>query len=627
MVGDSHRLNRIKLVQRRADELERHARRRYSVTPSGPSVLNGSASAEQDIAKQQRVLEECLQSFKVMIADIVSSSCSDVQLQQVAKILEDVALIESLSNTFTRLVYEVVSVTRIDVLAYTAMFASDMALYNARSMQLAARMGLRFNNMVRVERKNDVQELEEMERQLDLFLQAPNKPPSSSLLRAFRLKKYFSSGSRPDLVSTIRTSLPAETRIIFEPLLLQFMDEYVTRLHAYGELKPLFDDASIRRLMHFLEIQIDGFLCVIHRGESLISLANFISSQVDRCSHHQDLRFLTVRMSYEFAKQFGVDILANRRDLSKDRITLLTHLIAAYVDLGPGFIPPYSSHLESMPDERLSVMVRKLSKIVSWREAYLSRNQDPPLGLDMADEWHQAMMQPDYEYGNMESYLNMMSDCEFPDRITDFSQRLMSLYRQYGRTSFGRTCENAATYLPATLMRLEIESGVVYAKDSKSLLLGEYLESVFIDMLDLLELASLKSDVTPSRSYDYSSIIFGFLYLKLAYYLDTNLQDSDSVGAQREDAQSQETRSSLLEDADYLFVNLSENDGSESLVESRFDDLSILAHNEEEGCGVDLTGLSSSRDEKMKKVDFADLYAQLSALSARIQHERQALFE
>jgi hypothetical protein len=148
----------------------------------------------------------------------------------------------------------------------------------------------------------------------------------------------------------------------------------------------LFDEADQIRPMYFLGIQIDGFIGVVKRGEALISLSEFLSS-----NYMKDLRFSTVGMSYEFAPRFGVDILAQHPGLSKEKIALLTRLVAAYVDLGPGlrrcFYPYLQSRPEYLPDEKLSLMVARLSHIVSWRETYLSRNQDPPL-LDRAHQWY-----------------------------------------------------------------------------------------------------------------------------------------------------------------------------------------------------------------------------------------------
>ena len=695
------RSSRVNLVQRRANELERDARIRYS---------EPSASAE-DIVYKQEVIEQCLDAFRTMISDIVQSSCLVRQLEQVAGIIDNVNMVGSLPETFTSLVMDVLSILKIEVGKYTAIFASgDKGVFIARLLQLAARIGLSRDHIKSIFSEvnlggNHKERIEELEREVALFVQNSQSSASSLVMSLLNLspleslkKNYrrllevpyetetlgfetslsllfgndfkvedggdeevwellfrahkalrgiprglmnvtertgvYASAlkdlqhadlgrinkaknkleyiiiftetfaedvhvlfaeTRSQLGNKIRDSLPEETKLIFEPLLLQFVNEYLNQLLSYKGENRMLDEFSRTWLpIQFLEIQIDGFLQVINAGDARISLSEFLSSQVDRSVAHEHMRFLTVKISYEFASRFGIDLVAKRRDMFKDRLALLTQLIAAYQNLGDLSPIPNNNVLETLPDEQLSLMVERLSRIVAWREEYLSRlNQDPPLGLDAAEEWNMAMLQGHKDSWKGWLYLEKMTNLGFPDRILHFAQRMQSLHRQYRRRfgglagiTWNALFKRASIQLPEALVRLEIQLG------GGSLGLRERLETLFLKFADLLEIAGEKYK-KHNNSLKLQRILSDLTLLNLVPH---NLQiDADSLKG----------KSFVEEDSDYILVDAAE---------------SFPAH------FVDLTRLeNSSAHNNLAAEEYAELVDQLCKLSARIELEKNAL--
>ena len=165
--GYSHRTTRVHLLYRKAREFESDARIRFT-------------------ALEESNLEERLGAFQAVIADIAESSARPVrQLERIAEILESGIFAASLSETFTNILVDLVSITNIDLMAYPGIFESEeRQSFLARLLNVASRIGLSrtaIHSLLREE--NGEERLGAIERHLELVSQSPDDDIS---VRSFR---------------------------------------------------------------------------------------------------------------------------------------------------------------------------------------------------------------------------------------------------------------------------------------------------------------------------------------------------------------------------------------------------------------------------------------------------------
>ena len=164
-VAYSHRVTRVKLLQRQTLTFETDAQLRFS--------------AER--AENRERFEGSLDAFKAMIEEIAASNRPERLIEQIAELIGDEDFTaSSLSKTLTKLVIELVSITNIDLLAYPGIFETGRQIFLAKLLHLASRIGLSRQQIQLVitetdKNGNHEDRIGEMERQVELYMQSPER--------------------------------------------------------------------------------------------------------------------------------------------------------------------------------------------------------------------------------------------------------------------------------------------------------------------------------------------------------------------------------------------------------------------------------------------------------------------
>jgi hypothetical protein len=257
------------------------------------------------------------------------------------------------------------------------------------------------------------------------------------------------SEERMRIIEKINHALPPEASIMFQPLLMRLVNfgfvnilertlnqpPLLTRffdLLSVSRLsprrttsQPLFDPGMKSRLIFFLEIQVDGYIEAILRGDARISIADSLTYEVSRSQRRpepsMDGRFLDadpygyiermmsddtgtdcfglemksgrcehefLRVAFHFANQFGVRILPNH--MQTQRQANFRILIAACIQLGcawDAFDDSLWRDIADLPDSKLEQMVLVLSRMVDKRNFLLSINEDDTGPFFTAEDW------------------------------------------------------------------------------------------------------------------------------------------------------------------------------------------------------------------------------------------------
>jgi hypothetical protein len=190
------------------------------------------------------------------------------------------------------------------------------------------------------------------------------------------------------------------------------------------------------RLISFLEIQVDGYIEAILRGDARISIADSLTYEVSRSQRRPkpsiDGRFHDVdphgyierimsentlsdclgfemkagrfehellRVSFHFSYQFGVTILQNR--MKTERTVYFRLLIAACIQLGCPFDASYDRmwrYIPHLPADKLEEMVFVLARMVARRYFLLSINEDETALFFTAEDWIGSFVQDESQY-------------------------------------------------------------------------------------------------------------------------------------------------------------------------------------------------------------------------------------
>lgn len=250
------------------------------------------------------------------------------------------------------------------------------------------------------------------------------------------------SETRSRLVNKIHSLLPAETRIILQPLLLRFVDRHLANiLERNGkDGKPIFTpEFKQARLVTLLELQVDGYIEAIQRGEARISVSEIIIYELARAGHRPhpalDGRFLDLkrevwcdysdfmtselflndwedrktlenrfaysllRSTFAFADRFGVNILTKPiDDWETSKMKNFRILIAASIQLGFTWNPwddwKWGELAQSLDCNLNHRVLPILYKMVASRNFLKSLNEDEPAPMlfSSAQGWLESLM-------------------------------------------------------------------------------------------------------------------------------------------------------------------------------------------------------------------------------------------
>ena len=158
MSSVSPRNTQVELLLRKAAEFESDARIRFSV---------------------EGRLDECLGAIRAMIDDMAKSNRTNRQLEQIADRLDKENFEHSFDETFTKLVFDLVCITKIDLVAYPGIFETEKQSILGRMLSLAYRIGFpreQARLLLKIFEKhgNPEERLDEIENQFQLFLQSPH---------------------------------------------------------------------------------------------------------------------------------------------------------------------------------------------------------------------------------------------------------------------------------------------------------------------------------------------------------------------------------------------------------------------------------------------------------------------
>ena len=162
----SRRNTRVELLLRKAREFESDARVRFS--------------------REDR-LDECLGAFGAMIDDIARSNRTVFQLENIANRIDD-KFASSFNFTMTLLAVDLVSFTKIDLLAYPGILDTNEQLVLGRVLRLASRIGLTLRDVLTIIRELErngypEERLGEIERELDSVLKSTEEPDTVAIMR------------------------------------------------------------------------------------------------------------------------------------------------------------------------------------------------------------------------------------------------------------------------------------------------------------------------------------------------------------------------------------------------------------------------------------------------------------
>ena len=330
------------------------------------------------------------------------------------------------------------------------------------------------------------------------------------------------SEKRSRIVEKIYLQLSADTRIILQPLLVKFVDDYLVDLLGRDRQGlPKYSDQTKALSISFLELQVDGYIEAIHIGNaSRVSVCEFLREEICQADWQsysvEDSNFgNTLRRTFEFASRFGVRTLLYRLDLFRDRTQNFRIVIAACLQM---HCELFWNYLADFTDEQLNSLVQVLCKLVNRRNFVLSLNEDEPAASltsarDFIDNvfwekvvhtsWISEHLFDPSEFSRVlgrcgflgENIKNILSYFEFPERLILFSKRFDSLYRKLRRKIGGTKGKRLHDMLshcigfPSELLHLEINCGFVDSVDPEELARRDSLEAVFSDFLDLFEVS------------------------------------------------------------------------------------------------------------------------------------------
>ena len=320
------------------------------------------------------------------------------------------------------------------------------------------------------------------------------------------------TGTRSRMKQKIHDSLPKETRIILEPLLVRLVDRYlVDLLDRTPQGQPKFSQDIKARAISFLDIMVGGFIKAIQIGEDLMSVKAVITTEL-LWPRPFDVQIDPLRISFEFASRLGVKILANRPDWSSERIKKSRLISAAGIQLG---FEPNWDELTQLTDEQLDALAMLLSRLVARREVLLSLKDDDSAPLVDAEDcvarfyifgisyirWVTDQLIPVEVVPVLRQELfdenihNIFTNFGFPERLVFFSKRVGSVHRAY-RRKFQSCLFSDIVWpirkLPSDLLMFEIKAGIVHVDDPEKLALRDFLEAICMDYVNFIDLAANK---------------------------------------------------------------------------------------------------------------------------------------